>query len=153
MPKRATIEDVRAAGFTCRLASGSVAVEEEALEMARRQAAPEAIKPAADDVASAVARLADQRGVIGQARVELVARAAADALATISAARDETVAFHERALEIAKAMPDVWFVSALGDPETPDDDVRIYVACKADGTGWDDGAQEMLDALVESGPP
>jgi len=49
-----------------------------------------------------------------RAVAEAVARITAAALETITVARSETVAFHERALEIAKAMPTTYVVSGPG---------------------------------------
>lgn len=151
MPKR-TIEDVRSAGYTVALASGSVAVEEEALADARALAAPSAVQSDAEAVAAETARAAVAAGLADGALTEIVTRATRQALKQLQGARDDRVAFHERALAIAEASPDVWFVSALGDPDTPDDDVRVYVACKPDGTGWDQGAQDMIDLLVAPPP-
>ena len=152
MPKT-TIADVRAAGYAVAFASGSISVEEKALTETRKQATPEAIAPLVEEVATSVAAMAAAKGLPTPAIVNLVAEATTRALNSFQRDRDEGVAFHERALKIAKASPDVYFVSALGDPSTPDDDVRLYVACKADGTGWDSGAQEMLDALVSPPEP
>lgn len=145
-----TIGDLRAAGYMAALASGSVAVEETALEEARARAGEIAVTKDAEQVANEVANLAVAKGVRGDELVEFVGRVTKHALEQIQEARDDRVAFQERALEIARSSPDVFFVSALGDPETPDDDIRLYVACKLDGTGWDEANQEMLDALCDS---
>ena len=148
MPKRATIADVRAAGYAATLASGSVEVEEIALAEAKGQASAETVAVGAELVATDVAKVAVAKGAKGSQLEAIVLRATERALETLQTVADERVAFHERALEIAKESPDVYFVSALGDPETPEDDVQLYVACKADGSGWDKGAQETLNALA-----
>jgi hypothetical protein len=148
MPKRATIEDLRKSGYTVSLASGSVEVEEQALAEARAKASPSLVAHEAEEVGTAVAHVAVAQGITGSDLQAIVARATQRALDSLQLARDERVSFHERALTGAKEMPDVYFVSALGDPETPDDDVQLYVACKPDGTGWDKGQQEILNALA-----
>lgn len=147
MASKRTIHDVRAAGYEVALASGSVSVEEEALEEAQKNAAPEAVAGDAEKIATEVAHLAVAKGAKGSDLETIVQRATSRALEQIGQARDETVAFHERALEIARSSPDVYFVSTLGDPDTPHDDVQLYVACKPDGSGWDEGAQETLTSL------
>jgi ATP/maltotriose-dependent transcriptional regulator MalT len=149
MPEPATIRDVEAAGFTVALASGSVEREQDALAQAQALAAPDAVRSDVEKVASEVATLAAAQGLAGQEFVDIVSGATAQALQQIQGAHDERVEFHRRALAIAEEMPDVWHVSALGDPSTPDDDVSLYVSCTPDGSGWDAGAQEMLDALVK----
>ena len=150
MPKRSSIHDVRAAGYSVALASGSVEVEEAALAEAHQAASTAAVSEDAGAIAREVANLAVAQGKRGDDLHEIVRAATSRALEQIQGARDERVSFHERALEIARSSPDVVVVTALGDPETPDDDVHVYVACKPDGTGWDAGAQEILDALVAS---
>jgi hypothetical protein len=147
MPK-STIADVREAGYTVAIASGSVEVEELALEGARGAAAPETVAADVEPIAQEVAAAAIGQGLAGAELEAIVRRATARALEQTQAGRDEKVAFHERALEAARAMPDVFVVTDAGDPSTTDDDVQIYVACKASGYGWDKAAQEILDALV-----
>ena len=146
--KRYSIDDVRAAGYTVALASGSVEVEEVALAEAKGQASAETIAVGAELVATDVAKVAVAKGATGPQLQAIVLRATERALDTLQAAADERVAFHERALEIAKELPDVYFVSALGDQGTAEDDVQLYVNCKPDGYGWDKAAQATLDALV-----
>lgn len=150
MARKATIDDVRAAGLTVALASGSVEVEEAALAEARKAASEKTVAGEAEQVAGEVASLAVAQGKTGTELEAIVARATRRALEQIGEARNKRVAFHERALAAAQEMPDVYFVSALGDPDTTEDDVQVYVACKPDGTGWDKGAQQILDALVAS---
>jgi hypothetical protein len=149
-PKKHTIEDVRAAGYGVGLASGSVEVEALALAEARGQADPEQVSADVEKIGVEVAHAGVAMGLEGSDLEALVRRSLAAALEQTQTARDKTVAFHERALEAAHAMPDTYVVTALGDPDTPDDDVKIYVSCKADGTGWDEGAQEILDGLVKA---
>jgi hypothetical protein len=143
-----TINDVRAAGYEVSLASGSVEVEEKALAEAKKGLGEKAIEGEAATVALNVAQAAKARDMPDDKIASLVMRATSDAVAAITTARNETVAFHERAVAAAKEMPDVYFVSALGDPETPGDDVQLYVACKSNGSGWDKGQQAILDSLV-----
>lgn len=147
MPSRATVHDLAGAGFTVRLASGSVSAEQAALDDAKLQAAPAAVQNDAETVARDTARAAVAQGLKDEQLAALVARATASALDQIQVTRDTKVAFHQRALEIAEASPDVWYVTHPGDPDTSDDDVRLYIACKPDGTGWDKPAQNTLDQL------
>ncbi len=149
MPRgKRTIEEVRAAGYEVAFANGSVEVEEKALEEAKREAGSETVMSEAENVARDVARTAASQGVTGDALTDLVTRATTQALDSLKGAGDERVEFHERALAAAKEMPDTFVVTLAGDPETPNDDVQLYVSCKADGSGWDAGAQEILDSLV-----
>ena len=150
MPKRATIHDVRAAGFLVALASGSVEVEEAALVEAQQAATTAAVSEDASAVAREVASVAVAQDKRGDALEGIVRAATSQALEQIQGARDERVSFHELALEIARNSPDVFVVTALGDPDTPDDDVRTYVACNPDGSGWTKGDQAVLDSLSEA---
>lgn len=114
------LDKLRALGYyEIAIASGSVQTEEDALTAAQALAAPERIetdvqtiadKAAIDAAALAVAR----GGASPQAIAETVARITQLALETITVARNDTVAFHERALEIAKAMPTTYVVSGPG---------------------------------------
>lgn len=141
MPRRAArVGDLRDAGFHVTIASGSVEAEEAALELARQQASPEAVQADVDRVAREVARAA--AGAPSDELADIVTRAAQQALDHIGGSRNRTVAFHERALEIARSMPDVMVVTGHGVE-------GIYVACKPDGTGWDEQAQETLDSLAK----
>jgi len=147
MPR--TIADVQARGYEVGFANGSVAVEEAALAAASEKASPQAI--AADvqsvvaEVTVAAAAIAQRDGLAGEelrAYVrETAARAADAAFEQITRARGEAVAFHERAVAVALQMPDVFVCAGPGVG-------RVYVACKPDGTGWDAGAQEILDSLA-----
>lgn len=141
-PKKHTIEDVREAGFEVGLASGSVEVEQAALEEARGSATPESVAQDAEQVANEIARMAVAQGAVGGELSEMVSRATKKALEEIQGARDERVDFHERALEIAKETPDVFVVSGKGVE-------NLYVACKANGRGWDEDAQAILDSLAD----
>ena len=145
---KATIADLRVAGFTVEFAHGSVAVEEEALAEAKGRASAETIAVGAELVATDVAKVAVAKGAAGSQLEAIVLRATERALETLQTVADERVAFHERALEIAREMPDVYRVTHAGDPSTPEDDVQVYIACKLDGTGWDKAAQATLDGLV-----
>lgn len=113
------VERLRALGYEVAIASGSVQTEEDALAAVRALATPERIeadvqviadKAALDAAALAVAR----GGASPQAIAETVARITQLALETITVTRNETVEFHERALEIAKAMPTTYAFSGPG---------------------------------------
>jgi hypothetical protein len=137
-----SIDDVRALGYTAELAQGSVEVEEAALEEARANATAETIAVGAETVALDVGRAAVAQGVEGQELADLISQATVRALEALSSAADERVAFHERAVEIAQAMPNVWAITGPGVP-------NLYVACQPDGTGLDDEQKALLDALCE----
>lgn len=148
----ATIDDIRALGYTIGIAHGDVATEEDALEVAKQEASPGVILERASRVTQDTINELDAAGklpVAADDRQAVATAIAAQALELLQDHAYEKVAFHERALEIAKKMPDVWHV----DQSIPLDDgttsiVSIYVSCKADGTGWDDESQATLDALA-----
>lgn len=156
MPKRKTIADVRALGYEVGFAHGSVATEEDALAAAQENASPlkiaDEVRTFSAEIAVAAAHEAEMRVALGKMSKEEVAefvrgeatRAAELALEAISTARADAVSFHERALAIAKGMPDVFVVSGPGV-------TSLYVACAPDGTGADEAAQELLDALCDPG--
>lgn len=143
MPDKVTISDVRDAGYQVAFASGSVEAEERALENARQSSSPAAIKQDVDQVARETARMALAQGLEGADLTRIVTTATSQALEQLRGASDARVRFHERALDIARSSPDVYVVSGDGF-------AGLYVACRPDGTGWDQGAQETLDALVAS---
>lgn len=146
-----TIDDLRKQGWTVGIAHGSVEVEEQALERARALASPQKVDSHVQSVAVQVATAAAAAGVQGQELVDLIARAAAQALTEVTAARDERVVFHERALEIARAMPDVWSVSGLvsrdDDHNGAPDAISVYVSTGPDGAGIDEHQQATLERL------
>lgn len=117
-----SLDDLQALGYTVGVASGSTAVEEEALAAARDLAAPERIEADAQVIADKAAldatALAVARGItaakIPAAVSEAVARITTLALDHITIARSEAVSFHERALEIAKGMPTTYVVRGPG---------------------------------------
>jgi hypothetical protein len=144
MPSR--IHDLAQLGYEISLAHGSVAVEEEALAEAERRAAPEQITAEAETLLSRTveeyARVAQAAGVSPEEQAAMIARLAEQIPRLLKQGRDERVEFHRRALEIARSMPDVWVVSGPGVE-------RCYIACKADGTGWDEEEQGMIERLAD----
>lgn len=149
----ATIQDLVALGYTVGIAWGSVEVEEAALDSARADASPQTVtrqaaeitKATLDDLA-ALQRLPDTDEKKNALAVEI----AAAALDMVAEHANEKVEFHQRAVECAQTMPDVWHVDQSVDIVGADSVrvVSMYVACKQDGTGWDDESQAMLDALA-----
>lgn len=117
-----SLDQLTALGYSVGVASGSTAAEQEALAAARDLAAPERIETdvqtIADKAALDATALAVQRGIdaaqIPGAVSEAVARITQAALETITVARNENVAFHERALAIAKTMPTTYVVNGPG---------------------------------------
>lgn len=116
------VEELIAAGYNVEVASGSTEVEQAALAEARAVATPERIETdvqaIADQAALDATALAVQRGIqaakIPAAVSEAVSRITALALEQITVARSDQVAFHERALVIAKAMPTTYVVNGPG---------------------------------------
>jgi hypothetical protein len=142
----ATITDVQNLGYTCSITAGDVTVEQDALAAAQADASPDVIVGQAAQVTQDTIAAIDADGKLPSdpaARQQLaaaIASAAIDQLATLADARVE---FHQRAVDIAQTMPDTWHVSGWGN--------ELYVDCKPDGTGWDDDAQALLDALADPG--
>lgn len=149
----ATIQDIQALGYTVGIAFGSVQVELDALAVAQADAEPSAIYVKAEritsdtllDLANAgkLPEAADRK----QALAAMIAESALDMLTTVAT---DKVDFHQRAVEAAKAMPTVWHVDqTVGiDGDGNQQVVSVYVACKEDGTGWEDDSQATLDALA-----
>lgn len=139
----ATIEDIGNLGYTIGIASGSVQVEQDALQSASDAAAPAVILSQASQVTQNTLSAIDQAGKLPSDpgdRKTLAEAIAADAIDQLSTRADERVDFHQRAVAVAQDMPNVWHLSGYG--------LEGYIACKEDGTGWDDDAQAHLDALA-----
>jgi hypothetical protein len=140
----ATIDDLRALGYTIGIASGCVQTELDALCAAREEGSAATIAAAANEVTALTVRQLDAEGRLpdtAEARLELAQQIAASAIDGLTARSTERVAFHERAVEEARKMPTVWhFAGPL---------VNGYIQAKDDGTGWDDDAQEAIDALAD----
>lgn len=154
-----TIDTLRGLGYTVGVAHGSVQVEEDALAAARDAADPNVVAEQASQVTTDTVQTLSTLGKLPETdaeRLELVTKIAAAALEGLTLAVTEKVAFHERALAIAKEMPDVWRVEHWAVP--PDNDgvpgppmiLSMLVACKPDGTGWDEDSQEQIDALADT---
>lgn len=145
-----SLADLAALGYDVQVASGSVATEQAALDEARGLATPERIEADVQEIADKAAldatAVAVARGIaaakIPAAVSEAVARITAAALEAITAARNDTVAFHERALEIAKGMPTTYVVSGPGF-------TNLYVDVN-DATGEPAGEQtaELVASLL-----
>jgi hypothetical protein len=142
----ATIADLQALGYECGHASGSVAVEEQALADAQAAADPQTIAAQVNTVTAETVQALDAAGHLPDTpedRLALATQIAESALSQLTEAVSENVAFHERALQNAREMPDTWHVSGYG--------CQLYVNCKDDGTGWDDDQQAVLDSLADPG--
>lgn len=149
----ATIDDLETLGYTTVVANGSVEVEEEALALARAEATPAAVAEHANTVTNETIQQLDALGKLPdtpEGRLELAQRIAMAAIEQLTTATSEKVAFHERALAIARTLPNVWRVNQA---VTVDDQeinvVQAYVRAKDDGTGWEPVDQEVIDALAD----
>lgn len=143
----ATVADLQTLGLTCGMAHGSVEVEQDALANAQAAADPAVVAGQVNQVTADTVKALDNVGKLPETpeeRRELATRIAEDALSILTTAASDKVAFHERAVAIAQESPDVWVVQHFVDDQLV---VQLYVACKADGTGWDDNEQATLDAL------
>lgn len=154
-----TISDIQKLGYITGIAHGSVQTEQDALTAAQANAAPGAVIETAGQIVQATISDLANAGKLPadvEGRQTLASNIAAAALAMVTEHRTDKVAFHERALAIAEAMPDVWRIEQWAVP--PDNDgvpgpplvLSTLVACKQDGTGWDDAAQEELDLLADA---
>jgi len=140
----ATIADLTALGYECGHASGSVAVEEQALADAKAAADPAVVAAQVNTVTTETVQALDTLGKLpdtAEEKLALATKIAEQALSMLTEAVSEKVAFHERALAIAQESPDVWHFAGPG--------VSGYVSCKEDGTGWDVDQQAILDALAD----
>jgi hypothetical protein len=149
MPKKkATLKTLRDLGYQVGFAHGSVEVEQEALAEARVGTSAEVLAEQAAKVTTETLAQLGQGGLLPDdpgKRRSLAERIADTALGHLTERAEGQVAFHEEALEIAKGSPDVFVVSGPGF-------TNVYVACKADGSGWDEGQQETLDSLASLKP-
>lgn len=143
------IGELRAAGYEVGIASGCVKTEESALSEAEGLAAPERIEADVQEIANKAAidaqALAATRGIRNgdrpRAIAEAVTRVTAQALEAITTARSDRVAFHERAVEIAKSMPTTLVVSGPGF-------TNLYVNVDdATGEGADESSDDVLRSL------
>lgn len=143
MPK--TIHDVEALGYSVGIAQGSVQVEEDALAEAKASGTPEVLAEQATTVTTETIAHLDRAGKLPDNETErrdLWAQIGEAAYQQLQTRANERVEFHERALAIAKEMPDVWVISGPGV-------TSVYVACNPDGTGVGDDEQAFLDALAD----
>ena len=140
----ATIADLVKLGYECGHASGSVAVEEAALADAKQAADPQTVAAQVNTLTTETVQALDAVGKLPdtpEEKLALATKIAEQALGMLTEAVSEKVAFHERALAIAKEMPDTWHVAGFG--------CQLYVNAKEDGTGWDDDQQAFLDSLAD----
>jgi hypothetical protein len=143
MPSK--VNDLLALGFSVGMAYGAVDVEEAALAEAQTNAQPTVIAEQTDQVTRMTVQALDAEGKLPktpEGRRELASRIAESALDHLTTRAEGLVSFHERAVEIAREMPNVWVVTGPGV-------TNVYVACKDDGTGWDESQQAILDALAD----
>jgi hypothetical protein len=139
-----TINELEKLGYTVGLASGSVQVEQDALQVATDAASPDVIISQAQTVTRETLTAISDQGQLPtdpEARRKLVEEIAASAMDALTARADERVEFHQRAVVESQTMPDTWHISGYG--------IFGYIACKQDGTGWDDAEQAHLDALTD----
>ena len=154
-----TIADLQTLGYFVGNAWGSVQVEEDALAAAQAAASPGIVIEQAGRIGTATLQDLANAGKLPTdpaQRAELATQIAAAALDMVSTHANEKVAFHQDAVAIAKTMPDVWRVEqhvgpapAVGEPDGRQVILSALVACKADGTGWDEPSQAQLDALAD----
>lgn len=147
-----TIGTLQGLGYTVGIATGSVQVEEDALAAAVAAAEPAVVAADVQVVTTQTLADLDASGKLpdtAEKRQALAATIAAAALDAIIERVTSKVDFHQRAVDIAKTMPDIWHIGQTVDVgDGTQRVVSIYVACKEDGTGWDDDAQAQLDALA-----
>lgn len=138
------LDDVRKLGYEVGVAYGGVALEEEALAEARSGAAAEVIEAQTNEVTTATIQDLDAIGRLPEEpeeRLNLAQRIAADVIAALTDRADARVAFHERALEIAREMPTTYHVGGFG--------ISAYVSVDdATGEAVDQGNQEIIDSLA-----
>ena len=141
----ATIEDLRALGYQVSVAHGGVAVEAEALAAAQAAADPATVITQVNTLTSDTLQTLANIGKLPdtpEGKLELSAQIGAAALDMLTEHIDATVAFHQRALEIAQSMPTVYGISGPG--------FGVYVSVDdATGLGSDEGAQAILDSLAD----
>lgn len=145
-PNPVTIADIEKLGYACGLSSGCVQTEHDALTVAQAGAHPDVIVAQTITVASETVKQMDADGhlpVEPEARRSIVEQITDSVLDAITTRANDLVDFHTRAVAIAQEMPNTWHVEGWG--------TAVYVSCKADGTGWDDDAQQLLDALADPG--
>lgn len=141
-----TLNDLRALGYDVGLAYGDVDVEREALADALSRATPQAVAADAETVTRAAIAELRSRGVRQEALIAKAAEIAAAALEMTQAARDDEVAFHERAVAIAEQIPTVVTVSGYGLAG-----LQIPVGNDA-ATPADPEAQAAIDAIAADRP-
>ena len=140
-----TIDTLQTLGYTVGIAYGDVQTEQDALAEAKATATPEAIaEHAATVTAETLTQLANANALPEDPaeKQDLATQIAQAAIDQITASTDDTIAFHERAVQIAKDMPNVWVISGPGI-------TNVYVSCKPDGTGWGAEEQAFLDTLAD----
>jgi hypothetical protein len=157
-PSTNTIDTIRGLGYMVGIAHGDVQTEEDALTLARADAEPGAVIETAGQITTATLQDLANAGKLPATedrRRALAAKIGDAALEMVTSHVNEKVAFHERAVALAKEMPDVWRVEqwAAGPDEegvyTPPLILSTLVACKPDGTGWTAEDQEHLDTLAD----
>lgn len=143
------IQDLEPLGYIVGCAHGSVQVEQDALDAAKAAADPQAVIEKVNTVTADTLQTLSNIGKLPETaaeKLELSQQIGAAALEMLTEHVNATVDFHERALQIAHDSPDVWHIEhRVGDLTG----LAIYVSCKADGSGWDDDNQQMLDALAD----
>jgi hypothetical protein len=111
------IKKIRALGYSVGIAHGGVEVEQDALASAQEKASPEQITIDAAEITTRTLsdlQAANKLPTNEKEHAELVARISTSALRGVKHGRDEAVAFHAKALSIAKAMPTMYVVSGHG---------------------------------------
>jgi len=132
-------------GYQVGVAHGHVEPEEEALAEARDASSPERIEEDANRLITEIAaHIRSTVNVADDQIAMLIAEKSADAVNAVKLARSERVEFHERALEIARAMPTVYVVNGPGV-------FGLHVAID-DKTGdtADERSADLLQSLLDT---
>lgn len=138
----ANLDDLRALGYSVEIAHGDAQVERDALEAARARAREPQVRADVQELANRAAVDLGRMGKTPEEIVPMIAELTATAVESITAARSSEVAFHERALAIAEAMPTVYTINGPGFS-------GLQVATAADGSeAIEPGSVELVDALA-----
>lgn len=138
------IHDLEPLGYTIGSAYGSTKVELDALNAAKGAGRAAVLLEQASAVTSDTMAAMDRAGDLPatqEDRKQIATKIAEQVLNVLHSQASKRIDHHQRALEIARDMAEVWHFEGHG--------ISGYVACKDDGTGWDKPAQEILDSLAD----
>lgn len=149
----ATLQDLESLGYLVTVAHGDAESEEAALQTARDDATPDAIAAQAGEVTSMTIAQLDAEGKLPETpeeRLELASKIAAAALEGLTERATGRIAFHEKALEIAREMPTAYRVVQVAENEHGDEVeiLALYLSVNDDGTGAEAADQDAIDSLA-----